>query len=80
MDNLCPTPSTFLISFSTLPCAGVTFHADFLLGLLFDPEDSGYMIVVNGDWLSGDYTALYPRRYCHVYEVRVTYKTGFWIG
>jgi hypothetical protein len=38
------------------------FHADFLLGLQFDLEDGGYMILRNFDWLSGDYTALYHRR------------------
>jgi hypothetical protein len=35
------------------------FHADILPGL-FDPEDGGDMFRRNVDWLSTDYTALYP--------------------
>jgi hypothetical protein len=58
----------------------ILLHAGFFVGVLFDPEDSGCMILVNGDWLWADYTALCSRRYCHVYGVRVTYKTVFWIG
>jgi hypothetical protein len=37
-------------------------HADFLLGLSFDPEDGGEMFLRNVGWLSTDYTALYYRR------------------
>jgi hypothetical protein len=34
------------------------FHADFLLGLLFEPEDEGDMFLRNVGWLSTDYMAL----------------------
>jgi hypothetical protein len=36
-------------------------HADFLPGLVFNPEDGGVMFIPNVDSLSTDYTALYPR-------------------
>jgi hypothetical protein len=36
------------------------FHAGFLLGLFFDPEDGGEMFLRNVSLLSKDYTALYP--------------------
>jgi hypothetical protein len=36
------------------------FHADFLLGLFFDPEDGGDMFYRNAGLLSMEYTALYP--------------------
>jgi hypothetical protein len=36
------------------------FHAGFLIGLHFDPEDGGDMFLRNVGWLSTDYTALYP--------------------
>jgi hypothetical protein len=36
------------------------FHAGILPGL-FDPEDGGDMFLRNFNWLSTDYTALYPR-------------------
>jgi hypothetical protein len=31
------------------------------LGLLFNPEDGGDMLLSNVDWLTTDYTALHPR-------------------
>jgi hypothetical protein len=37
------------------------FHAGFFLGLFFNPEDGGDTFLRNLDWLSADYTALYPR-------------------
>jgi hypothetical protein len=37
------------------------FHAGFLLGLFFDPEDGGDMLLRNVGRLSTDYKALYPR-------------------
>jgi hypothetical protein len=37
-------------------------HADFLLGLLFNPGDRGDMLLRNVGWLLSDYTLLYPRR------------------
>jgi hypothetical protein len=36
-------------------------HAGFLLGLLFNPEDGGDILLRNFGWLSKDYTALYPK-------------------
>jgi hypothetical protein len=38
------------------------FHAGFLLGLFFDPEDGCDMLLRNFGWLSAHYTAVYPRR------------------
>jgi hypothetical protein len=37
-------------------------HADFSLGLFFDPEDEGDIFLRNVGWLSTNYTELYPRR------------------
>jgi hypothetical protein len=39
------------------------FHAGFLLGLFFEPEDTGDLFLRNVGWLSTDSTVLYPRRY-----------------
>jgi hypothetical protein len=36
-------------------------HADFLLGLLFDPESGGYVFLRNIGRLSTDYVVLYSR-------------------
>jgi hypothetical protein len=38
------------------------FHAGFMLGLFFDPEDGSDMFVGSVHWLSTEYTALHPRR------------------
>jgi hypothetical protein len=38
------------------------FHAGFLLGLFFGPEDEGDMFLRNVGQILTDYTALYPRR------------------
>jgi hypothetical protein len=38
------------------------FHAGFLLGLFFDPEDGSDMFLRNVGRLSTDYMALYPKR------------------
>jgi hypothetical protein len=37
-------------------------HADFMHGLLFDPEDGDDIVLRSVGWLLLDYTALYPRR------------------
>jgi hypothetical protein len=39
-----------------------SFHAGFLLGLVFDAEDGGDMILRNVGWLSTHYTALFSKR------------------
>jgi hypothetical protein len=41
---------------------GTWFHAGFLFGLFFDPEDWDDMFLRNVGWLSTDYMAVYPRR------------------
>jgi hypothetical protein len=40
-------------------------HAGFLLGLIFAPEDGGYMFLRNISWLSTDYVALYYKNKLH---------------
>jgi hypothetical protein len=39
------------------------FHAGFLLGLFFYPEDEGEIFLRNVSLLSMDYTASYPRKH-----------------
>jgi hypothetical protein len=39
-----------------------SFHAGVFLGLLFDPEYAGDVLLRNVGWLSTDYTVLHPRR------------------
>jgi hypothetical protein len=41
----------------------------FFLGLFFGPEDGGDMFLLYVDWLSTDYTALYPRTWYSGYLV-----------
>jgi hypothetical protein len=41
--------------------AGNKLHAGILLGLIFDPEDGGYMFLRNVGWLSTGKTVLYLR-------------------
>jgi hypothetical protein len=43
--------------------ASTLLHADFLLGLSFNPEHESDMLLCNVGWLSADYTALFPRTY-----------------
>jgi hypothetical protein len=43
-------------------------HADFLLGLIFHPEDEFYLYHRKFDWLSTDSTALYPKRWNSSYR------------
>jgi hypothetical protein len=38
------------------------FHASFLLGIFFDPEDEGDMFLRNVGMLSVEYSSLYSRR------------------
>jgi hypothetical protein len=38
-------------------------HSDFLLGLVFDPEETSDMFLRNVDLLSTNYMPLYYRRY-----------------
>jgi hypothetical protein len=40
----------------------IFFHAGFLLGLFYNPEDEADMFLRNVGWLPTDYKALYPRR------------------
>jgi hypothetical protein len=40
----------------------ICFHAGFLLGLFFDPEEGGDMFLRNVGGFSTEYTALYHRR------------------
>jgi hypothetical protein len=57
-----------------------SFHAGFLLGLFFDPEDGGDMFFRNVGWLSANCTALCPRRQnsrMRVFENRVLRRI-FW--
>jgi hypothetical protein len=44
-------------------------HACFLLGLFFNPEDGGDMLLRNGGRLSTGYIVLYPRRYYRTFHI-----------
>jgi hypothetical protein len=44
------------IFWDIIPCS---LHANFLLGLFFDPEDGGDMFLWNVEWLLSDYMMLY---------------------
>jgi hypothetical protein len=46
---------------SQIALLATCFHDSLLLGLFLDPEEEGDMFLRNVDWLSADYTALYPR-------------------
>jgi hypothetical protein len=46
---------------SSIALLATSFYADILSGL-FDPEDGGNILLRNFDWLSTEYTLLYPRR------------------
>jgi hypothetical protein len=39
------------------------FYSGFFLGLFFHTQDGGDIFLRNIDWLSTDYTALYPKRH-----------------
>jgi hypothetical protein len=59
-------PPTFLRNISQVASRvqyATCFHAGFLLGLLFDPEDGRDMFLRNVGGLPMAYTTLYPRRY-----------------
>jgi hypothetical protein len=45
------------------------FHAGFLLGLFFDPDDGSDMFLRNVGWLSTDYAALYTKIYYFFHEL-----------
>jgi hypothetical protein len=40
----------------------ISIHVFSLLGLVFNPEDGGNILIQNVGWYSTDYIALYPRR------------------
>lgn len=60
-------------------------HADILLGLFFNPENGDDTFFWNVNWLSMDYTILYPRRqhsswsslftFCILVHINLTWKT-----
>jgi hypothetical protein len=45
-------------------------HVGFLPDLFVNAEDTGVLFLRNVDWLSTDYTALYPRRYITLHNHR----------
>jgi hypothetical protein len=56
------SPSTGSNKKSRKALLTTSYHAGFLLGLIFETEDRGDIFLRNVGWLSTDYTALYPRR------------------
>jgi hypothetical protein len=50
-------------------------HAGFLLGLFFDPEHGGDILLGNVGWLSADHTPLYVNR-----DSIVSIATGYGLG
>jgi hypothetical protein len=67
--ELCFKEELYLLGYYTVKSVGshlrlacCLIHAGFLLVLFFDPEDGGDMFLRIIDYLSTDYTALYPRR------------------